>query len=344
MKTTPPRDQVRERCARLSIAFAALALVLTLAGEGSADTPEERRTDLLKGAASALRKGQPLQAIAKWRAAWDIRPAPDVACDIGTGEFLYGSQAAAAEFLSICEREYSATSPRDKERIEEVKKRLGKAREQVGALNVDVEENGATVLIDGRDVGRAPLKRTVFVEPGAHRIEVVLEGYNRQEVVSSVERGEERSISIKLTRIAPSKPVLRVAPIHPLPAPIPAPAPGGPDIPLAIAGGALAIVGAGIGVGFTAVANHAANEGQWNRAEMKWSDRADCDAAALQPLCPGYVSAEEARRHHARIATTAFVGAGLFTVATIAYVAFPRAFARPAGRMSGAALTVYQWQ
>lgn len=318
--------------------------MLTLAGEGSADTPEERRADLLKEAASALRQGRPQEAIAKWRAAWDIRPTPDVACDIGTGEFLYGSQAAAVEFLSICEREYPATSPRDKERAEGVKKRLAKAREQVGALNVSVEEDGAAVLIDGRNVGRTPLKGPVFVEPGEHRIEVVLDGYPRERVVVSVEKGEERAVSIKLTKSAPLKPAIKLAPTPPMPAPMPAPRSDGPSIPLAITGGALAIVSAGIGVGFTVAANNAADERELNRTETVWLYQPDCDAGVLEPPCSIYLSADAARSQFTQIAATAFVGAGLFTVATIAYVAFPRTFARPTGRLSGAALTVYQWQ
>src|SRR5688572_23753299 len=140
-------NQPRERYARMLVAFAAAALVLTLVGAGSAETPdlEERRTDLLKGAAAALRSGRPLEAIAKWRAAWDIRPAPDLACDIGTGEFMYGSQPAAAEFLARCEREYPASTPRDKKHREEIKKRLDQARSQVGALHINVDVAGAAV-------------------------------------------------------------------------------------------------------------------------------------------------------------------------------------------------------
>jgi hypothetical protein len=337
---TLPHTWLRDQCARFSIALATLALGLTLAGEGSADTPEERRSDLLKGAASALRQGQPREAITKWRAAWDIRPTPDVACDIGTGEFLYGSQAAAVEFLSICEREYPATSPRDKERAEGVKKRLAKAREQVGALNVSVDVDGAAVLIDGRNVGHKP----VFVEPGEHRIEVVLDGYQRERVVVSVEKGEERAISIKLTKSAPIKPAIKLAPIRPMPAPMPAPRSDGPAIPLVIAGGALAIVSAGIGAGFTVAANKAADERDLNRTETVWLYQPDCDVGVLKPPCSSYLSADVARSQLTQVAATAFVGAGLFTVATIAYVAFPRTFAKPTGRLSGAALTVYQWQ
>src|SRR5262249_23884308 len=130
-----PHNKLPEQCTRLPVGVAAVALVLTLAGEGAAEAPEERRADLLKGAAAAVRRGRPLEAIAKWRAAWDIRPAPEVACDIGTGEFLHGSLTAAAEFLSICEREYPA-SPRDKPRMEEITKNLRKAREQVSALDI----------------------------------------------------------------------------------------------------------------------------------------------------------------------------------------------------------------
>jgi hypothetical protein len=341
-------NPTREQTTRLPLAMAAAALVLTLAGEGSGETrqtrqtSEERRTDLLKEAAAALRSGRPLEAIAKWRAAWDIRPAPDLACDIGTGEFMYGSQPAAAEFLARCEREYPASSPRDKERRDEIKERLAKAREQVGAVLINIDEAGARVSIDGRDVGRTPLD-TLFVEPGAHRIQVALDGYKRLEVVTVVGEGEERALQIKLTKIEPSAPMITPDPIHPKPARMPAPKSGGPALPIAITGGALAVVSAGIGVEFTVASNDAADEGRSSRAEARWRMQSDCNAGALLPPCSTYVSAEQARRDYGRVAATAFIGAGLFTVATLAYVAFPRTFARSTSRRSGASLTVHQW-
>jgi hypothetical protein len=355
-----PLDKTREQYTRMLLAFAAAALVLTLAREGSAETPdvpnapsvpnvEQRRADLLKGAAAALRGGRPLEAIAKWRAAWEIRPASDLACDIGTGEFMYGSQPAAAEFLARCEREHPASSPRDKKRKEEIKKRLTQAREQVGALHVDVDVVGAAVSIDGRHVGRTPLD-TQFVEPGEHRVHIVLEGYKRHDVVAVVGKGEERALRIKLAKIepsAPAAPAIKSGPIPPTPALMPAPKSGGPELPIAITGGALALVSAGIGVGFTAASNDAADEGRSSGVETSWRLQGDCNAGATQPPCSKHVSAEQARRDYGRVAATAFIGAGVLTVATIVYVAFPlafpRTFAKPAGRRSGAALTVHAW-
>jgi hypothetical protein len=342
------------------LAFAAAALVLTLAGEGSAETPdvpdvpnvsnvEQRRTDLLKGAAAALRGGRPLEAIAKWRAAWDLRPASDLACDIGTGEFMYGSQPAAAEFLARCEREHPASSPRDEKRKEEIKKRLTQAREQVGAFHVDVDVVGASVSIDGRHVGRTPLD-TQFVEPGEHRVRVVLEGYKQHDEVAVVGKGEERALQIKLAKIepsAPAAPAIKPGPILPTPALMPVPKSGAPGLPIAITGGALALVSAGIGVGLTAASNDAADEGRSSRAETTWLLQGNCNAEVTQPPCSKHVSAEEARRDYGRVAATAFIGAGVLTVATIVYVAFPlafpRTFAKPTGRRSGAALTVFAW-
>jgi hypothetical protein len=342
-----PLNQTREQYTRMLLAFAAAALVLTLAGAGSAQTPnlptlEERRTELLRGAAAALRGGQPLEAIAKWRAAWDIRPAPEVACDIGTGEFMYGSQRAAAEFLERCDREYLASSPRDMKLKEGIKKRLDQAREQVGALRINVDQAGAAVSIDGRHVGRTPLE-IQFVEPGEHRVHVVLEGYERHDVVAVAGKGEERALQITLAKLEPSAPAIKPGPIHPRPALMPAPKSGGPELPIALTGGALALVGAGIGIGFTVASIDAADEGRWSRVETRWQLQGVCNADATQPACSEHVSAEEARRAYGRVAAAAFVGAGLFTVATIAYVAFPRTFAKPTGRRSGAALTVHQW-
>jgi hypothetical protein len=323
-------------------ALAALALVLTITREGLAQTPEERRTALLKEAATALRSGRPMDAVSLWRAAWNIRPSPEVACDIGTGEAMYGSQLAAAEFLAICEREYPAASAPNKKHLEGVKENLKKAREQVGALLINVEERGAVVSIDGRDVGRAPLD-VVFVVPGTHRIEVALDGYDRQEVIASVQKGEERAISIKLTRSEPTRPRVKPAPANPKPLPMPAPKSDGPNLALAVVGGAVAIVGAAVGVGFMAVADDKAEEARSYSGEMEWKFKRECSAGVLQSPCSNFVSAEEARRFHERAAEAVLIGAGVAAAATIAYIVLPRTFAKPTGRRSGAALTVYQW-
>jgi hypothetical protein len=114
------------------------------------------------------------------------------------------------------------------------------------------------------------------------------------------------------------------------------------EVPIIVTGGALALISIGIGAGFTAASNDAADEGRWGRVETKWQLETDCNAGGMPP-CSEHVSAEEARRDYGRVAATAFIGAGLFTVATIVYVAFPRTFARPTSLRSGAALTVHQW-
>jgi hypothetical protein len=262
-----------------------------------------------------------------------------VACDIGTGEFLYGSRAAAVEFLAICERELPAFLPHDKQRMEEIKKNLARARADVGALNILVEEEGAVVLIDGRNVGRAPLN-TIYVEPGAHRVEVVLDGYPRREALVSVEKGEERAVAIPRAKIEPNVPK---GPVRQDPVSMPAPQPDRPKLAVAMAGGAVAIIGIGIGVGFTVAANEAASDRDANWAEMRWRLDLDCNPGDPRPACSDYLNVEQASRDHTSVATAAFISASVVAAATIAYVAFPRTFSKPTIRTSGSALTVYQW-
>lgn len=223
--------------------------------------------------------------------------------------------------------------------MEDIKTNLRKAREQVGVFDIKAEHVGAAVSIDGRHVGRTPLDK-VFVEPGAHRIEVSLDGYRRHEVEATAEKGEERAIHIKLAKVEPS---VKMAPTIPNPEPMPAPGSDSISFPVAITGGALATISTAIGIGFTAASNNASAERHSHRAETKWKFETDCNAGATQPPCSEYANAEQARRDYARVAATAFIGAGILTAATVAYIAFPRTFAKPTSRMSGAALVVYQW-
>jgi hypothetical protein len=337
----------------------ALGFALLLSGwavESAADTPEntrektpeQRRAELLKQGADALRRGQPLEALARWRAAWDIRHHYEIACDIGTAEFLYGSSREAATFLSICVREHPATSPRERARLDEAQENLAKAREQVGRLLIAVSRGGAEVRVDGRSVGLSPLEE-IFVDPGVHRVSADLPGYTRGEAVVDVPKGAERFVAICLEKLPSSQgalpcPLASAARTFTGADPEGRPHPGGgASVPLAIGGSALSGAIAGLGIGLAVASNSAETQRDSHSAEMARRSNIDCSRTDTNPACVGYVSHEQSRLDLTRGATASFIVAGAVAAATAIYIVYPRSISRPALQQSGTMMMVHQW-
>lgn len=314
-------------------------------------TPEQRRAELLKEGADALRKGRPLEALRRWRAAWDIRRHYEIACDIGTAELLYGSSAEAATFLSICVREHPVSSPRERERREQSQTNLAKAREQVGRLMITVSQSGAEVRIDGHSVGLSPLSplRALFIEPGVHRITADLDGYRRGEAVIDVAKGTEHTLSICLEKLSPSRGALP-CPLASAAKPFPGADParplhpgGGASLPLVVAGGVLSGALAGLGTGLIVASSRAEVEGERYGAEVSRRDMYDCIPTETRAACAGYIRSDRERLDLTRGATASFITAGAVAAATVIYILHARSSPKPPLQQSGAMMVVHPW-
>ncbi|WP_027892442.1 PEGA domain-containing protein [Calidithermus chliarophilus] len=69
-----------------------------------------------------------------------------------------------------------------------------------GTLNINSNPQGAEVFIDGRSVGRTPLRITL--EPGRYRLEFVLNGYERSGMDVRLDPGENATVTRDLTPVA----------------------------------------------------------------------------------------------------------------------------------------------
>jgi hypothetical protein len=323
----------------LLVAVGSAALVLTTAIECAADSAEQRRSELLSRAAEAIRKGRPVEAIASWRAAWELEPNYAIACDIGMAESMFGRAREAAEFLAACLREHPAL-PRDAPRIEELKRELSKAQKEVGTLVITVNEPGAEVAIDGLRVGRSPLHE-VYVAPGTRRITVELRGYNTEEAVVTVSAGQVLGVPIQLGKLLPAASSPPAAPQQQMPPPaIVASGPSAPTIPVVIAGTALSAIGVGLGAAFSIAAANETFTARLRESEMDWIFRGGCKTGVKHPTCTDYLRVQEARLDFNSAAAVSFIGAGVFAVSTIAYALYPRAVVKPSPRMGAVGMEI----
>lgn len=96
--------------------------------------------------------------------AYLLKPHPAVLLNLAQSELRAGRYAEAAEnFTKYLQNPNAPAADHAKAGFEE-------ARQRVTELNVQVNATGASVSIDGTDVGRSPLPSVVYLMPGRHTI------------------------------------------------------------------------------------------------------------------------------------------------------------------------------
>jgi hypothetical protein len=317
------------------VAFVAAA-VLTLSARSRAEPDDPHRRDLLKRAAAALNKGRPIEALQAWRTAYEIRPELGLACDIGRAEVEHGRVLEGAQFLGTC-LHLASPEPPDylKSKLPKLRELYDKARKEVGSLVIVARESGAEVSVDGRRVGKTPL-REIFVDPGTRRVVIEREGYKREELTITIRKGEERTIPVKLIKLAP---IAKAAPGPLLPVrerkdlrP--------PDwSPTVLVGGASATaIGIGLGAAFTVVSNGKAADSTEQVPALRADLSNACTREITHPACVAYLDAETERRRFRDLAVVSFVTAGIAAAATVAYIVYPRAPKKPSLGKGGVVL------
>lgn len=97
------------------------------------------------------------------------------ACALGQIELELDKFRDAAEHLQICILRYPAEDPQQAR--ERVLDGLREARRHVAVFEPTVNSTGATLLINGVELGTTPFESDLFVEPGLRRITVRKPGY-----------------------------------------------------------------------------------------------------------------------------------------------------------------------
>ncbi|WP_437761672.1 PEGA domain-containing protein [Sorangium sp. So ce281] len=132
--------------------------------------------------------------------AWELNPTFDVAYNLGNTEYQLKKHKEAATYLSFALRNWPLLKAvaKLKPRAEQW---LAESRAQVGALKVSVTVAGAEVLVDGKNVGRAPLEGEVFVDPGEHRVEATHLDYEPASQTVGVAKGGTAEVKLAITPV-----------------------------------------------------------------------------------------------------------------------------------------------
>ncbi|AUX46920.1 hypothetical protein SOCE26_084300 [Sorangium cellulosum] len=316
--------------------------VLVLLIEGSAmaapppaEPPEPAAQRRMRGQAERLvGGGQLAEARDVHMSLWRVGQRPLDAFNVGTLSQRIGDHPAAAEYLTLwLDLVGSPEAPRgavpwteqDRQKHAQARVDLQAARAQVGALQINVSDPGAEVLVDGRRVGLSPLERPVFVWPGQHRVSAQLGG-SRLERVVSTKAGDEQTVRLVLpaspaeAQVDGARGLRRVSEAPPSAPPSPRPGAGRRWLTV----GGLAATSAALGVfgGVAAgVASGAAEERDAALARVQTDSVSGCPGGAA---CSQFTDADGRAKTWTTLSVGAFVGAGLSAAgAAAAYLLLP---------------------
>lgn len=160
--------------------------------------------------------GQLAEALATFETANGIRSVPTILYNIAMCQRDLGHipESVNAFRQYLFEEDPARTTDEDRA---EIQRMLLEMRPGHGDIELRVNEDGATLLVDGQDVGISPMVRPVAVAPGEHRVSARLEGRIPVDRASTVRGGETVTVELSL------EPVAEPPPVEPEPVPVPEP-------------------------------------------------------------------------------------------------------------------------
>lgn len=299
---------------------------------------EELWKTLNARAVQALQDGRAVDALVAWKAAHQIKPVYQVACDIGGVELNAGNSAEAAEYLSDCLR--LLPEPKTKEDLARkalIESKLKQAKSQAGTLQLVVLENGASISVNGKPKGVSPIL-DVFVPSGLHGLVIEKKGFQREDLNIPVEKGETKTIVVELKPLPPKEPEEakpkeksllpekkseQQAPIAQAPKPAAKPFQGQRSNTLIYSG--IGISGAGLVAGSALlIAAQDWNMDGLTTIQQLWgTDKYSCVTGGNSPSCLAHHSAENRQIQLTNGAILSFSIAGAVGLSTLAYALVP---------------------
>jgi hypothetical protein len=206
-----------------------------------ADDPRARSAELYEKGNKLFDEQKYSEAEAAYQAAWDLRKSFDLAGNLGEVEMQLEQFRDAAEHFAYAMREFPAGGK--PEVREALTKRFEEARALVGAVKITTNVGGAKIVVDGKDVGQAPLPEAVFVDPGTRVIEARLAGHDDVLRTVQVEKGSSQEVSLVMVPKVGGGGGIGGS------------GPGKKSLPLIIAGAGVGAVGIGTGIGLLVAAS-----------------------------------------------------------------------------------------
>ena len=166
------------------------------AGEGWAAPTAASTAELAKGA-KAAREKKWVEALAAYKTSHAASPSSDALAGIANAQFQLGANVEAFEAYDELLKSYGAgLKPTVRAQAET---RMRALSTTTGALSIRVDEDGASVLIDGVEVGTTPLPLFKRVSVGTHRVRIVKFGFVPVDITKDVAANGTVTVELKLT-------------------------------------------------------------------------------------------------------------------------------------------------
>ena len=168
--------EVRRRTAPQVVAFAlvagfALVPRLALAQDlPKSDASHDAAQDAHRHALELFDRGHYAEALAEFKRAYGIAPSFRILYNMGLSDVALGDALGAVEVYSKYLRQGGERIPA--ERRATVEAEIARLSKQLAWLNVDVDEPGAEVTVDGDLLGQAPFSRQLRLNTGRHTVAV----------------------------------------------------------------------------------------------------------------------------------------------------------------------------
>jgi hypothetical protein len=197
------RGSGRRVCGSLlaaAIAAAPLVTGVSYAGEppraGATGDVSAEVGRLFDAAEAAFARKDYQASYEAYRAAWALQRSYDIAGNLGNVEIELGKVRDAAEHLSFALRNFPPTGqPKQRAML---MRRIDGVLPLVGRVRVQVNVEGATVLLNGVAVGTSPIAEVVFVDPGVSTLEAKREGYQDARATVKLAPAENQKVTLTL--------------------------------------------------------------------------------------------------------------------------------------------------
>lgn len=302
---------LRRRSARWAVLCILLTVAPARAGEASGAPTAESTDDnvraraLYRDANALFKAGKLAEARRGLLEAWKLRQTYDIASALGQIEIELQLYRDAAQHLEFAIQHFS---PVESERtLHQTNQAFASVKQRVAAVHVIVDQPGAAVFVDGEAVGTAPLSAPIFLDPGTHSVEARLGG----DVVAktmTVEAGKDHSITLAIGAEKTSDVALGSAIVENKP--------GEKSLVPVVVGGAVALVGLGMGIGFRVAGNAHVDDAENLRDGIP---RGGCEAPAPSETCSALERAASDADRNVNLSTAGFALAGVAAVSTVAY-------------------------
>jgi hypothetical protein len=191
------------RIGLIAFLFVAFAVATAPSALAQSDDAKKQAQALQVEGVRLLQKGDNRGALAKFNEAFALVQSPKIMFNMGKAYRALGDdvEALRAYDAFLDEAPYAPKASRA-----EAEREVQTLRPKLAYIEVDAEDSGSTVRIDGRDMGKTPLVRAVVVAPGAHEVKVEKAGMVTEKRSVAPIAGQKVRVVVKLSAVPAPEP------------------------------------------------------------------------------------------------------------------------------------------